>query len=310
MTESTPPVSVIIPTYNRSHFVSQAIESVLKQTFRDFEIIVVDDGSSDDTATVCAEYPEKVRYIYQKNQGRAEARNTGMRESRSKYLAFLDDDDIFLPDHLQLQVDYLETNPDVGMVYGTYVRVDENLIPYEERPPKAPTSYPEMLRMGVEMQTSTVMMRRELIDVAGYLDTRFEIMEEIDYFITIAKHTKIGSIREPLVHMRQHPGNSERGLHPKVFQHTLFLLDKHLTPPSDLSWRRRNQIYGSVFNWWTFLWLSAGEDGQKMIDRYKGRIWRYLPWYQRKKLLFMRLLFRTVVPDPIKNHLRSLWRKS
>ena len=213
-----PAVSIIIPTYNRSHFVIQAIESVFKQTFTDYEIIVVDDGSTDDTAAVCAEYPEKVRYIYQMNQGRAEARNTGMRESRGQYIAFLDDDDLFLPDHLQLQFDYLQSHPDVGMVYGTFILVDEDLNPLEEHPPISANTYPEMLWKEVEMQTSTVMMRRSLIDVVGYLDSQFEIVEEIDYFINIAKHTRIEGINKPLVYMRKHPGNSERGAHPKVFK--------------------------------------------------------------------------------------------
>ncbi|MCM8782638.1 MAG: glycosyltransferase family 2 protein, partial [Candidatus Omnitrophica bacterium] len=97
-------VNIIIPTYNRSLFLCKAIESILAQTFNDFEIIVVDDGSTDNTRSVLEKYGYPIRYLYQQKQGRSEARNTGIKIAKGEYIAFLDDDDIWMPDKLEKQI--------------------------------------------------------------------------------------------------------------------------------------------------------------------------------------------------------------
>lgn len=103
-----PRVSVIIPTYNRQTYVSRAIDSVLSQTYRDFEVIVVDDGSVDNTKEVATAYGDAIRYVYQPNQGPGAARNLGIRSATGAYLAFLDSDDVWLPSKLAVQVELLE----------------------------------------------------------------------------------------------------------------------------------------------------------------------------------------------------------
>ena len=114
-----PLVSVIIPTHNRPLQVVQAVQSVFNQSFQNFEVIVVDDGS-----TVCKsgfnDLP--VRYIKQEHLGAPAARNRGIKESKGKYVAFLDDDDTFLPEKLERQVGFMEANPDVGMSYTSFIR--------------------------------------------------------------------------------------------------------------------------------------------------------------------------------------------
>ena len=101
-------VSVIIPTYNRAHLVSEAINSVLNQTYQDFEIIVVDDGSTDETCEKLRPYQDKIKYVYVKNGGAAYARNVGMKIARGKYIAFLDSDDLYYPYKIELQADFLD----------------------------------------------------------------------------------------------------------------------------------------------------------------------------------------------------------
>lgn len=121
-----PRVSVIIPTYNRAEMLKQAIESVLAQTFRDFEIVVVDDGSTDNTHHMLATYPDCVHYIYQENQERSAARNRGVASSTGEYLVFLDSDDLLLPNMLELLVAALDCQLEVGLMAGGYQYINEN----------------------------------------------------------------------------------------------------------------------------------------------------------------------------------------
>ena len=95
---SSPKVTVVIPTYNRAHLIKDAVESVLNQTYQDFELIVIDDGSTDNTREVLAVYKDKLTYIYQENQGRSSARNHGIELAQGEYIAFLDSDDVWFPD--------------------------------------------------------------------------------------------------------------------------------------------------------------------------------------------------------------------
>src|SRR3989339_706645 len=119
-----PKVSVVIPAYNREELLPETIESVLAQTFQDFEIIVVDDGSTDNTREVISAFP--VRYYYQENQGVSAALNKGAELSRGEYLAFLGSDDIWLRDTLEKQVTVLDNNPGLGLVFGQLNMMDED----------------------------------------------------------------------------------------------------------------------------------------------------------------------------------------
>ena len=112
-----PKVSVIIPTYNRQDLVQEAIDSVLNQTFRDWELIVVDDGSTDQTPSVLQErYDSRIIYIYQENQGESAARNRGLYSATGEYVAFLDSDDLWHPKKLQRQIEVFAEKPELGLV--------------------------------------------------------------------------------------------------------------------------------------------------------------------------------------------------
>lgn len=111
-----PRVSVLIPTYNCAQYIGEAIESVLAQTFQDFEIIVMDDGSTDDTAQIVARYP-RVRYIQKEHSGISDSRNAAIAAAAGEIVAFLDADDLFAPDKLQKQVEYLDANPDCHLIF-------------------------------------------------------------------------------------------------------------------------------------------------------------------------------------------------
>ena len=121
-----PKVSVVICTYNLARYICEAIESVLNQTYRDYELIVIDDGSVDNTKAILNKYVGKLRYIYRENGGLPSARNLGIRLSKGKYVAFLDADDIWLPDKLQKQVKAIEEDDDVGLFYTAKYMMDAN----------------------------------------------------------------------------------------------------------------------------------------------------------------------------------------
>ena len=120
-----PHVSVIIPAYNCDRYISKAIASVFEQTYTDYELIVVDDGSTDDTAQLIRSYGDRLNYIYQTNQGVAQARNSGLAAAQGQYIAFLDQDDLFLPYKLASQVTLLEQNLSLGMANSGWQIVNE-----------------------------------------------------------------------------------------------------------------------------------------------------------------------------------------
>ena len=114
-----PRVSVVIPTYNRAGYVSEAVKSVLNQTFHDFEVIVVDDGSTDNTPDVIDSFKDtRIRYLYQENRGVSAAMNTGILASTAEYIAILDSDDVLVEEALQKSVAFLDEHPEVGYCFG------------------------------------------------------------------------------------------------------------------------------------------------------------------------------------------------
>lgn len=122
---SRPKVSVIIPTYNRANYIAAAIESVFAQTLRDIEVVVVDDGSTDDTTERLAPFRGRLNYVRTGNQGSARARNEGMRRASGEYIAFLDSDDLYYPFKLQAQAEVLDKYPEVGLVYSDFSAFDD-----------------------------------------------------------------------------------------------------------------------------------------------------------------------------------------
>jgi len=128
-----PLVSVVIPTYN-CPFLSEAIKSALTQTYENIEIIIVDDGSTDKTRETVERYHSKVQYIYQENEGVSSARNNGIRASHGDYIAFLDADDVWLPDKLKEQISVFYDKKDIGFVYCDNYYVNEELVPISNYP--------------------------------------------------------------------------------------------------------------------------------------------------------------------------------
>ena len=160
-------VSVVIATYNRSGVIGRAIESVLAQTYKDFEIVVIDDGSTDSTRDVVTAYGDRVRYYYQQNTGNYPARNRGIREARGRWIAWLDDDDQWHPDKLALQVEKIKQLPEPGFLWCNGYRGG---VPY--RDPGAPSGFFESMR-EIVAQPSAWLMSRSLFEKIGGFDTAY-----------------------------------------------------------------------------------------------------------------------------------------
>lgn len=232
MALSKPPaVSVIIPTYNRAHIIPQAIDSVLDQTFRDFEIIVVDDGSTDDTPAVLQNrYGEKITCIRTKNCGLPAARNTGIKAARGQYIAFLDDDDAWLPEKLELQAALMQNSPSPGLVYcGSYTVDADGTVISETRPVKRGALFEDLLCSNdIVGSASAVLIAGGVFSRAGCFDETLAACEDWDLWIRIARDYMIDFVDQPLVKLRKHPNTMQRNLL-NMERATFTVLDKYWT---------------------------------------------------------------------------------
>jgi glycosyltransferase involved in cell wall biosynthesis len=203
-----PKVTVIIPTFNRAHFLRAAIESVLIQTFRNFEIVVVDDASNDETPSIVRSFRHApIRYLrHDSKKGQGAARNTGIREARGEYIALLDDDDEWLPEKLEQQVTLLDTLPTrVGLVYTGFLKIDaSNRRIIAKILPKERGNVFDALCRENWIGCSTVLVRRHCFDVAGYFDEELASGEDYDMWLRISKEFSFEYIIEPLVSYRVH----------------------------------------------------------------------------------------------------------
>jgi len=204
-------ISVIIPCYNQAHFLSEAIESVLAQSYSYLEIIVVDDGSTDDTAQIAAKYPG-VRCIRQENQGLSTARNTGLRESRGEILVFLDADDLLLPHALETGLNYLLAHPECAFVYGHYHYVNEDGSIRNEffQEPVEQNYYLVFLKGNHIGMHATVMYRRTALEAVGGFDPSLPACEDYDLYLRLARKYPIGRHDKLVAEYRQHGTNMSR----------------------------------------------------------------------------------------------------
>ena len=185
-----PKVSVIIPTYNRADMIGDALGSLIHQTSGDWEAIVVDDGSTDDTEAMVSRFADgRIRYVYQANKGLPGARNTGIRNATGEYIAFLDSDDLFLPDKLELQSQALDQSPDVGLVASGYAEVDVHLNVLREvrnwhgHPQLGLTDWLQSNPFIV----NAVLVRKTWLEKAGLFDETMSYVEDWDVWLRLAQ---------------------------------------------------------------------------------------------------------------------------
>ncbi len=180
-------VSAIIPAHNQGRYLVEAVASVLQQTLADLEVIVVDDGSTDDTARVARGFGDpRVHYVYQNNRGLSAARNTGIRRARGRYLTFLDADDLFLPRKLELLVGALEQNPAAGIAAGQAVPIDERGRPVGRIFDKPLPDEPAQLLAGNPLHVGSIVVRASWQARVGFFDESLRSYEDWDMWLRLA----------------------------------------------------------------------------------------------------------------------------
>jgi len=198
--ETKPQVSVIIPTYNRSWSIKEAIDSVLAQDYTEFELIVVDDGSTDHTSDVLDSYGDDIKVLSQKNKGVSAARNRGIAEASGKFIAFLDSDDLWLPQKLTLQIEFINQTPDALICQTEEVWIRNGLRVNPKKRHKKPSGM--IFKPSLELclvSPSAVMIQRSLLDRVGGFDETLPACEDYDLWLRISCRFPVHLIDAPLI---------------------------------------------------------------------------------------------------------------
>src|SRR5215204_3645209 len=262
---STPLVSVVIPCYNQAHFLGEAIESVLEQTYKNFEIVVVDDGSTDNTSEVASRYPDKVRLIRQDNKGLSGARNTGIRHSEGENLVFLDADDRLLPGALEAGLECFQQQPECAFVFGhfRYIGTDGSFL----REPK-PLSvedghYIQLLRGPYIAVPAMGMYQRFVFETVGLFDSSLNATADYDLYLRIARRWLIRRHGTVVAEYRQHGANMT-GDAGKMLRSVLKTLR------SQREYAKRDELHWEAYKAGLRNWQSWY--GAELIDEVRSRL--------------------------------------
>lgn len=204
-------VSVIITTFNRANLLRRAIESVLAQEYKDFELIVLDNNSKDDTENIVKKFNDsRILYVKHKPLGISEARNLGVRRARGEYVGFLDDDDKWLPSKLSLQTTLFDrSSPKLGLVYGGFLRMSSDGAVYEIfKPTLRGNVLREYLcqRNPLTGSASNPLIRRSVFSVVGGYDEGIKTSEDWEFYLRLARKYEFDFVSQPVVKIRQHKG--------------------------------------------------------------------------------------------------------
>lgn len=248
---NVPKVSVVISAYNSMSYLPKTLESVLQQTFTDFEVLIINDGSTDHILSWASEIVDpRVKLISQENKGVAEARNTGIKHAQGEYIAFLDADDLWDPTKLEKQIQCFESNPDVGLVYTWTLLVDQ-----QGKSLGAVTAahvegyvWEKLLLGDVVGSGSSAVIRRSCFNKVGLFDSELPFTADCDMWARIAAYYPLVVIKEILVYYRQHPSGMSRD-YDKIAQNSRLKIEKQFAQvPFELLYLRP-RAYGHAFLW-------------------------------------------------------------
>jgi len=281
-------VSIIIPTYNYGKYIEKAIDSVLSQTYKDYEIIVVDDGSEDATSAILkSRFPGKIQYIYQEHQGVSAARNLGINRANGKYILFLDADDYLLPDALASRVSFLEMQPSCGWVYGPWCVVNEtgrdmtqqevDALPLLFKKPYEGMIW-EFLLLGGLLVPAAVMSRSTLVREAGGFREDLSVYEDHHFWIQMAAKSPIGYVQNQNVVVTRHQDSFGR-INDDGYNALLTILEE-----TQNRWPRETRSLG--YRWRKRYAHVLGERGRCLVGSHRIKEGR-------------KLLYRAILIDPL-----------
>lgn len=299
-------ISVVIPTYNREKLLAGAIDSALAQTISPYEVLVIDDGSTDSSAIVMQQYGDKIKVIKQKNFGVSVARNVGIKAARGSLIAFLDSDDVWLPNRLEQGIKYLERNPGVALVHSDVFLDSEGsrIRPRSGREKFSGYCYSEFFAESPAFPIlSTVIVRTVAIENVGLFDEKLKTSEDIDLWLRVSRVYPFEFINEPLVIRRIHGENLTSDMS-KFFDTDLSVYEKAMNEdPSVLKIVGKSAYFKRLGNtaylagYWSY---KKGNDPEARIfllksiyyATWKSRTWSLLGW--------------TIIPKALRRWLLSL----
>jgi glycosyltransferase involved in cell wall biosynthesis len=213
----SPAVSVVIATFNRADVLAETIDSILAQTFQDFELIVVDDGSTDNTRAAVERYGSRLRYFYQKNRGPSSARNLGVRRARAPWIAIQDSDDISLPNHLESLYRYVQEFPDCGMVFangsylGGFKHKRETIIPLKKsrRLSEKGVQLADLFEKSIVRLQAALISKKVYESIGGH-DESLWICMDLDLALRLYMNAPVAYLDKALFAYRKHEGNIGR----------------------------------------------------------------------------------------------------
>lgn len=274
-----PLVSIIVPCYNHEKYVQETIDSILNQTYENIELIVIDDGSKDNSVNIIQELADKYKFtfIYRKNKGLSATLNEGIKLSKGKYLCACASDDKLFTDKIMKQVFFMEDNPDYGMCYGKIISFDSYGYKKKQIIPNAKTGWIfNDLLMQNFIPAVTQFIKKEVFDTTGHFDENL-LIEDWDMWLRIAEKYKIGYIDEYLACYREHELNISKQTF-KMYQAQKYIIEK---------WSK-NEEYDQIIKYWEAEWFNL------LAKKYKKESLKYLSFeiFKDRKMLkgFIKLL--------------------
>lgn len=262
-----PHVSVIIPAYNAEAFITETVQSALDQTYQDLEVIVVDDGSKDGTVAALEQFGNRIRVHLQPNGGVAKARNMGVGLAKGSWIAFLDADDLWLPQKLERQLACSSAPMTFTDRFNIGSRGDLPEIQSDVTPMRGGDLFVPLMKDGNFITNTSVVMRRALFERMGGFYTGLNGTEDWDLWIRIAEHHEIGFLPEPLVRYRFHPGGLSRNF-TKMGRERMQVITRGLALERGrtLDWRIRRQIWAETWRTNGYEAGRAGARSQALLD--------------------------------------------
>lgn len=287
-----PKVSVVIPAFNALKYLPETLKCLFNQTFDDFEVIIVDDGSSDGTAEWASRIEEpRVKLITQANQGSSGARNTGIKNSQGEFIAFMDADDFWQSTKLEKQVEVLEANPEVGLVYNWVDYIDEKGEPTGRivKPDAQGHIWDKFTERNLIECGSVPMIRRRCFDEVGIFDTSLDAAPDWDMWLRIAARYSFAVIKEPLVSYRQHSNNKSKN-YPKLLHDFRTIIEKAFQAAPFELLHLRNRSYGNLNLLIAWKCLQSRDKDYKQADLFRRQALKH-----DYKLIFSREYIRLSV---------------
>lgn len=265
--KKNPLVSVIIPAYNCAAFIGEAIQSVINQTFDSYEVIVIDDGSTDDTAAVVDHFGDRVRYLRQENQGVAAARNRGIRSAAGQIIGFLDADDRWKPDKLERQIPILLSADDIGVIFSGHQNLGGQTAGFNQYESPELTKLLSVISLGQHayliddknlfqkimryylLLTSTVLIKKSCIEHVGGFDESLDIAEDTQLWLRISKRSKVAFVDLPLTE-RWSRGESLTGDEARFTRQIILMFQRLKQWLPDLNRDERAAVRGALDYWY------------------------------------------------------------